>query len=68
MTLTIETEREIAGRWIAEVTQLAGVMTYGKTKAEAIRKVKALARRVLSDRIRNGEPIPGNLVFTSRAA
>jgi predicted RNase H-like HicB family nuclease len=68
MKLTIETERETPGRWIAEVRELRGVMVYGKTKTEAMRKVKTLARKVLADRIRHGEPIPGDLIFTSRAA
>ena len=58
MKLTIETEREAPRRWIAEVLELSGVMLYGTSKADAVRKVKALARRVLADRIRNGEPIP----------
>ncbi|HEX4405191.1 MAG TPA: type II toxin-antitoxin system HicB family antitoxin [Polyangia bacterium] len=68
MELTIETEREAPGRWIAEVTQLSGVMVYGKTKAEAVRKAKDLARKVLADRLKHGEPIPGDLTFRSRAA
>jgi predicted RNase H-like HicB family nuclease len=38
MNLTIETEREAPGRWIAEVLELPGVMVYGKTKPEAVRK------------------------------
>jgi predicted RNase H-like HicB family nuclease len=68
MNLTIETEREAPGRWIAEVLELSGVMVYGKTKPEAVRNVKELARRVLAERIKNGEPIPGDLTFKSRAA
>lgn len=68
MKLTIDTEREAPGRWIAEVLELSGVMTYGATKAEAVRKVKTLARRVLAERIRNGEPIPGDLTFRQRRA
>jgi predicted RNase H-like HicB family nuclease len=68
MNLTIETEREAPGRWIAEVLELSGVMVYGRTKPEAVRKVKELARRVLAERIKNGEPIPGDLTFKSRAA
>ena len=68
MTLTIETERESPGRWIAEVIELSGVMVYGTSKAEAVAKVKALARRVLADRIRHGEQIPGDLKFERRAA
>jgi predicted RNase H-like HicB family nuclease len=68
MTLTIETERESPGRWIAEVIELSGVMVYGTSKVEAVAKVKALARRVLADRIRHGEQIPGDLKFEQRAA
>jgi predicted RNase H-like HicB family nuclease len=66
--LTIETEREAPGRWIAEVIELPGTMIYGRTKAEATSKVKELARKVLADRIKHGEPIPGDLIFRSRAA
>jgi predicted RNase H-like HicB family nuclease len=68
MNLTIETEREAPGRWIAEVLELSGVMVYGKTKPEAVRKVKELARSVLAERIKNGEASPGDLTFKSRAA
>ena len=55
MHLTIETEQEADGRWIAEVPQIPGAMVYGTTRAAAIRSVQALALRVLSDRIENGE-------------
>ncbi|HEV2298818.1 MAG TPA: type II toxin-antitoxin system HicB family antitoxin [Candidatus Acidoferrales bacterium] len=47
----IETEREVDGRWIAEVLDLPGVMAYGNTEKEAITSVQALALRVLADRI-----------------
>jgi len=56
--MTMEVEREEDGRWIAEVTELSGVMTYGGTKEEAVRKAKALALRVLADRLDHGEQIP----------
>jgi predicted RNase H-like HicB family nuclease len=56
--MIVEIEREDDGRWIAEVTDLPGVMTYGKTREEAIWKVKALALRVLADRLEHGEEIP----------
>ncbi len=55
--MNIELEREEDGRWIAEVTDLPGVMTYGKTREEAISKVKALALRVLADRVEHGEAV-----------
>lgn len=55
MNLTIEYEQESDGRWIAEISQLPGVMKYGATKEEAITQVEALALRVLADRIEHGE-------------
>lgn len=56
--MNIEIEREEDGRWIAEVPELPGVMVYGQTQEEAISKVKALALRVLADRLEHGEEIP----------
>ena len=51
----IETEREADGRWIAEIPNLPGVMVYGKTKQDAVRSVRALALRVLADRIEHAK-------------
>lgn len=68
MKLTIETEREAPSRWIAEVVELPGVLVYGRSEAEAVRKAEGLARRVLAERIRSGEPIPGDLTFKRRHA
>lgn len=56
--MNIEIEREEDGRWIAEVPDLSGVMVYGKSKREAVSKVKALALRVMADRLEHGEEIP----------
>ncbi|UCG43567.1 MAG: type II toxin-antitoxin system HicB family antitoxin [candidate division WOR-3 bacterium] len=56
--MKIEVEQEADGRWIAEVPDLPGVMAYGKTRAEAIAGVQALALRVMADRIEHGEEIP----------
>ncbi|HUT11252.1 MAG TPA: type II toxin-antitoxin system HicB family antitoxin [Thermoguttaceae bacterium] len=56
--MIIEIEREDDGRWIAEVPDLPGVMTYGRDREEAIFKVKALALRVLADRLEHGEEVP----------
>jgi predicted RNase H-like HicB family nuclease len=47
----IELDREEDGRWIAEIASLPGVMAYGKTKQQAVAKVKALALRVLADEV-----------------
>jgi predicted RNase H-like HicB family nuclease len=38
------------GRSIAEVLELPGVISYGATREEAIRKAEALALRVIADR------------------
>ena len=56
--MKIELEREEDGRWIAEIPDLPGVMLYGQSREEAISKVKALALRVLADRLEHGESIP----------
>jgi len=56
--LRIELEQEDDGRWIAEVPELAGVMTYGATREEAKAKASALALRTLADRIEHGETVP----------
>jgi predicted RNase H-like HicB family nuclease len=56
--MQIEVEREDDGRWIADVPDMPGVMTYGPTREEAISKVKALALRVLADRLEHGEEVP----------
>ena len=55
MPLTIEVDQEDDGRWIAEVPDLPGVMTYGQTRQEAIERVQALSLRVLADRAEHGE-------------
>lgn len=47
----IEFDREDDGRWIAEISELPGVMAYGATKVEAEAAVEALALRVIADRI-----------------
>ena len=55
---TVEIERETDGRWIGEVTDLPGVLAYASTREEAVAKAKALAFRVLADRLEHGEDIP----------
>jgi predicted RNase H-like HicB family nuclease len=55
---TVEIEREEDGRWIGEVTDLPGVLAYGSTRDEAVAKAKALAFRVLADRLEHGEDVP----------
>ena len=52
---TIETEREVDGRWIADVIEIPGAMTYGSTQEQAIAKAQAIALRVLAERLEYGE-------------
>ncbi|HEY2760892.1 MAG TPA: type II toxin-antitoxin system HicB family antitoxin [Pirellulales bacterium] len=54
----VETELEEDGRWIAEVTDLPGVLVYGATQQEAVERAKALSLRVLADRLEHGESVP----------
>ncbi len=56
--MILEIDREDDGRWIAEIPDLPGVMTYGQTRDEAIAKAKALALRVFADRLEHGEQVP----------
>ena len=54
MKLTIELDREVDGRWIAEVPEL-NVLRYGDSKQDAIQRVQAAAREIVLDRIAYGE-------------
>jgi predicted RNase H-like HicB family nuclease len=58
MQFHVELEQEDDGRWIAEIESLPGVMSYGATREEALAKTKALALRVLADRLEHGENVP----------
>jgi predicted RNase H-like HicB family nuclease len=58
MRLRVELEREVDGRWIADVSELPGVMVYGATRETALSGAQALALRVLADRLEHGEPLP----------
>lgn len=58
MKLMIQVEPEEDGRWIAEVPDLPGVLAYGPTREAAIDRVRALALRVVADRLEHGETIP----------
>jgi len=54
----IEAERETDGRWLAEVANLPGVLTYGDSRHDAVRKAQTLALHVLAERLKNGEFVP----------
>ncbi len=54
----VELEREEDGRVLASVPSLPGVMAYGASEDEAMRKVKSVALQVLADMIESGEEVP----------
>ena len=58
MNLSVETEQETDGRWLAEIPQLPGVMAYGANRTESIARAEALALRILADRLEHGEMTP----------
>jgi predicted RNase H-like HicB family nuclease len=51
MNFTIEQVQETDGRWLAEVFELPGVVTYGTTALEVIPKAEVLALRVIAERL-----------------
>ena len=68
MHLTVETEREEDGRWIADVPDLPGVLAYGDSRDQAIARAEALALRVLADRLEHAEAGPDLVSVSFRAA
>jgi predicted RNase H-like HicB family nuclease len=55
---SVEVEREVDGRWLAEVIDLPGVLAYGQTREEAVRRAQALSLHVLAERLEHGEALP----------
>ena len=68
MTFRIDVEQEEDGRWIAEVLELAGAMTYGPTRDEAVARAKALALRAVAERLEHREAGPDLEDIAFRAA
>lgn len=68
MDLTLQSEQESDGRWLAEVPQLPGVLAYGATADEAMAKAETLALRVLAERLEHGEARPQAFRFLLAAA
>lgn len=67
MKLTIETDQEDDGRWIAEVPELSGVLAYGATRDEAMARAEVLALRVLAEQLEHSEARPVGLSITVAA-
>lgn len=64
----LECEREDDGRWLAEVSQLPGVLAYGNSANEAMAKADVLALRVLAERLEHGEVQPIEISISLPAA
>ena len=64
MKLTIELDREVDGRGIAEVPEL-NVLLYGDSKQDAIQRAQLAAREIVLDRIAHAElqPESANATF-----
>ena len=62
--LTIELDREVDGRWIAEVPEL-NILLYGDSRQDAIQRAESAAQEVVLDRIARGElpPDSANAIF-----
>ena len=58
MNYSIECEQEQDGRWLAEVPQLPGVLSYGTSADDAMARAEVLALRVLAERLEHGESRP----------
>lgn len=67
MNFHIEYEREVDGRWLAEVPELPGVLTYGVSANVAMAKAETLTLRVLAERIeaRESQPVPISIEFVA---
>jgi predicted RNase H-like HicB family nuclease len=68
MKFSLECEREDDGRWLAEVSQLPGVLAYGASANEAMAKAEVLALRVLAEQLEHGETLPLDISISIPAA
>ncbi len=60
MKLTIKVDREVDGRWIAEVPELNALL-YGDSKQDVIQRAQSAAREIVLDRIAHGEMAPDSV-------
>jgi predicted RNase H-like HicB family nuclease len=68
MNFTIECEQEQDGRWLAEVPELPGVLSYGQSADDAMARTEVLALRVLAERLEHGESRPVEIKISLPAA
>ena len=58
VTYTVEFDREEDGRWIADVPAIPGCLAYGRTRVQALARVRRVANAVVSDFCARGERLP----------
>ena len=63
MKLTMELDRELDGRWIAEVPEL-NVLLYGNSGEDAMQRAKLAVRPIILDRIAHSELPPESVNAT----
>jgi predicted RNase H-like HicB family nuclease len=61
LQFNIETEREMDGRWIAEIPEIPGAMAYGRTEKQAKAKAYALALRAIADDVEKSKRVPQSI-------
>jgi predicted RNase H-like HicB family nuclease len=59
--MALQVRRAADGRWIAEITDVPGVVAYGATAEDARRAALVLGLRVVANRIEQGESVPDAL-------
>lgn len=67
MRFIIETEREVDGRWIAEIPQVPGALAYGVTQEEAVNKAYAIALRSIADDVEHSDEAPPSSISLERS-
>jgi predicted RNase H-like HicB family nuclease len=68
LSVSVQLEQEEDGRWIAEVTELPGVLAYADNPGDAQARAQALALRVVADRLEHREAGPDLLSISFKAA
>ena len=58
ITFKVDTEQEEDGRRLSEVVELPGVVAYGSSQDGAVSRVRALALRVIAERLEHCEAGP----------
>ena len=64
MNFILECEQEVDGRWITDVPELPGVLSYGDSAVDAMSKAEILAFRVIADMLENSELEPVSISFS----